>query len=151
MQSSQKVKKTWSQKGKTQGVTTKGNMDRILTTSAETPKGNLYFMTKEGCMDRADIIGFPDQLLSEIHRFLYTFWNNRTILMRRFVKLNLETNNHRLITGRIPAYFPELNPDVYMWKALKYLELQNFCQTGMLDLGHKVICNEQTEKNDQWI
>ena len=147
MQSSQKVKKTWSQKGKTQGVTTKGNMDRILTTSAETPKGNLYFMTKEGCMDRADIIGFPDQLLSEIHRFLYTFWNNRTILMRRFVKLNLETNNHRLITGRIPAYFPELNLDVYMWKALKYLVLQTFCQTGMLDLRHEVISNEQTEKS----
>ena len=42
-------------------------MDRILTTSAETPKGNLYLMTKEGCMDRDDIIGFPDELLSEIH------------------------------------------------------------------------------------
>ena len=71
--------------------------------------------------------------------------------MRRFVKQNFEKNHERLITGRIPAYSPELNPDVYMWKVLKYLELQNFCPMGMLDLGHKVICNEQTEMNDQWI
>ena len=67
--------------------------------------------------------------------------------MSGVVKHNLETNNDRLITGRIPAYFPELNPDVSMWKALKYLELQNFWPTVMVDLRHKVICNEQTEKS----
>ncbi len=42
-------------------------MDRMLTTSAVTLKGNLYFMTKEGGMDSDDIIGIQDQLPSEIH------------------------------------------------------------------------------------
>ncbi len=67
--------------------------------------------------------------------------------MSGVVKHNLETNNDRLIIWRNLAYSPELNPDVSMWKALKYLELQNFCPTVMVNLGHKVIYNEWPEKS----
>ncbi len=39
----------------------------------------------------------------------------------------LGVHNDRLITRRIPAYSPELNPDEFVWNALKYQELPNFC------------------------
>ena len=42
-----------------------------------------------------------------------------------------------MITRRIPAYSPELNPDEWIWDALKYQELPNFCPASKEELWHK--------------
>ena len=49
----------------------------------------------------------------------------------------LGIHNKRLITRRIPAYSPELNPDELVWDALKYQELPNFCPGGCDELCSK--------------
>lgn len=46
-------------------------------------------------------------------------------------------HNDRVITRRIPAYSPELNPDEWIWDALKYEELPNFCPTSKEELWHR--------------
>ncbi|MCL5790708.1 MAG: IS630 family transposase [Candidatus Thermoplasmatota archaeon] len=142
------VRKTWSQKGRRPRIKTKENRDRISVTSPVTHDGNLYFMIKEGSMDSNDTIRFLEQLLSEIHGFLYMFWDNITIHRSRIVKDFLETHNDRLITGRIPAYSPELNPDEYVWNALKYQELPNFCPANLNDLKSKVTLTMSKLKSD---
>jgi transposase len=53
------------------------------------------------------------------------------------VKKFLFDNNDHMITRRIPAYFPELNPDEWIWDALKYQELPNFCPTNNEELWNK--------------
>ena len=68
----------------------------------------------------SDVMTFPDQLLSEIEGFLYLFWDNIMIHRNNKVKEYLGIHNDRLITRRIPAYFPELNPDELVWDDLKY-------------------------------
>ena len=148
VQSRSNVRKTWSQKGRRPRIKTKENRDRISITSAVTPDGEVYFMTKEGSMDSNDIIRFLDQLFSEIHGFLYMFWDNITIHRSRIVKDYLETNNDRLITRRIPAYSPELNPDEFVWNALKYQELPNFCPADLNDLKSKVTFTMNRLKSD---
>ncbi len=114
VQSRPNVRRTWSKRGKRLGIKVEENRGRISITSAVTPDGGLYFMIRKGSMDSEDIISFLDQLLSEIHGFLYMFWDNITIHRSRIVKDFLETNNDRLIIRRIPAYSPELNPDEYV-------------------------------------
>ena len=114
VQSRPNVRRTWSKRGKRLGIKVEENRGRISITSAVTPDGGLYFMIREGSMDSEDIISFLDQLLSEIHGFLYMFWDNITIHRSRIVKDFLETNNDRLIIRRITAYSPELNPDEYV-------------------------------------
>ena len=126
----------------------KENRERISITSSVTPDGDLYFMIRERSMDSEDIISFLDQLLSEIHGFLYMFWDNITIHRSRIVKDFLETHNDRLITRRIPPYSPELNLDEYVWNALKYQELSNFCTTNLDDLKRKVTFTMNKLKND---
>ena len=59
--------------------------------------------------------------------FLYLFWDNIMIHRNNKVKEYLGIQNDRLITRRIPAYSPELNPDELVWNDLKYEELPNFC------------------------
>jgi len=132
------VRRTWSPKGKRPRMKVKENSDRISISSAVTSGGDLYFMIREGSMDSDDIIHFLDQLLSEIHGSLYIFWYNIKIHRSRIVKDFLETNNGRLITRRIPAYSPELNPDEFVWNALKYQELSNFCPANLNDPKNKV-------------
>ncbi len=139
VQSRPNVRRTWSQKGKRPRMMARENRDRISITSAVTPDGGLYFMIKEGSMNSNDMINFMEQLLSEINGFLYMFWDNITIHRSRTVKDFLEMHNDRLITRRIPAYSPELNPDEFVWNALKYQELSNFCPASRDELKNKVI------------
>ena len=91
-------------------------------------------MIMEGSINEDDIMAFLDQLLSEIHGFLYIFWDNIMIHMSKKVKEYLGVRKDWLITRRIPAYSPEFNPDEFVWNALKYHELPNFCPTDMDDL-----------------
>ena len=55
----------------------------------------------------------------------------------RKVKEYLGKHNNRLITRRIPAYSPELNPDEFVWNVLKYQELPNFCPKSYDELYSK--------------
>lgn len=42
-----------------------------------------------------------------------------------------------MIMGSIPAYSSELNPDEWIWDALKYQELSNFCPTSREELWQR--------------
>ena len=134
MQSRPNVRKTWSLRGKRSIMKVREKRDRISISSAVSTEGYLYFMIREGSMNEDDIMAFLDQLLSEIHGFLYIFWDNIMIHRSKKVKEYLGVHKDRLITRRIPAYSPEFNPDEFVWNALKYQELPNFCPTDMDDL-----------------
>ncbi len=127
MQSRPNVRKTWSPKGNRPVIDIKERRDKISISSAVTEDGNLYFMIVKESMNEDHIIKFLDQLLSEINGFIYIFWDNIMIHRSKKVKEYLGTHNDRMITRRIPPYSPELNPDEYVWNALKYQELHDFC------------------------
>ena len=148
MQSRPNVRRRWFKRGKRPVMKVKERRDRISITSAVTPDGDLYFMIKEGSPDGNDIISFLEQLLAEIQDFLYLFWDNITIHRSKRVKAFLGANNDRLITRRIPAYLPELNPDEYVWNAMKYQELPNFCPTSTEDLKNTVTSTLNKVKNE---
>ncbi len=76
------------------------------------------------------------------------FWDNISIHRSKTVKDFLEMHNDRLITRRIPAYSPELNPDEFVWNALKYQELSNFCPANMDELKNRVILTMNKLKHD---
>lgn len=148
VQSRPNVRRTWSQKGKRPRMMARENRDRISITSAVTPDNGLYFMIKDGSMNSNDMVKSMEQLLSENHGFLYMFWDNITIHRSRTVKDFLEMHSDRIITRRIPAYSPELNPDEFVWNALKYQELPNFCPVNMEVLKSKVILTMNKLKSD---
>ena len=127
MQSSPNRRRKWSPKGIRPVIEVREKYGRISISSAVTEYGDLYFMIAKESMNENRIIMFLDQLLSEINGFLYIFWDNIRIHRSNKVKEYLGVHNDRLITRRIPAYSPEFNPDEFVWNALKYQELPNFC------------------------
>ena len=99
-------------------------------------------------MNGDDIISFLEQLLDEIHGFLYIFWDNMIIRRSQDVKDFLGKHNDRMMTRRIPAYSPELNTDEFVWNAMKYQELPNFCPASMEDIKGKVTYTLNKMKNE---
>jgi len=148
VQSRPNVRRTWSLRGKRPQMKVKEKRDKISISSAVSVDGNLYFMTKDESMNEDDIISFLEQLLLEIPGFLYIFWDNIMIHRSRKVKEFLGNNNGRLITRRIPAYSPDLNPDEYVWNMLKYQELPNFCPNSAEELESTVVATMTKLKND---
>ena len=134
MQSSPNRRRTWSPRGKRPAIQVRGKRDRISISSAVTEDGDLYFMIVKESMNEDHTISFLDQLLSEINGFLYIFWDNIMIHRSKKVREYLGIHNDRMITRRIPPYSPELNPDEFVWNALKYQELPNFCPRSYDDL-----------------
>ncbi len=104
--------------GKSHVIRVREKRNKISISYAVSLDGDLYFAIKEGSMNDDDIISFLDQLFSEIHGFLYIFWDNIMIHRSGKVREYLGTHNDRLITRRIPAYSLELNPE-FVWNALK--------------------------------
>lgn len=58
------------------GMKVRERRDKISISSAVTEDGDLYFMIVKESMNEDHIIGFLDQLLSDIERFPYLFWDN---------------------------------------------------------------------------
>lgn len=116
--------------------------------SAVTAEGDLYFMTRNDRMNENDPISFLEQLLTEIQGFLYIFWDKIMIRRSRKVKEFLGNHNDRPITGRIPAYSPELNPDELVWIMLKYNGLPNFCPNSGEELESTVVSTMTNLKSD---
>lgn len=111
--------------------------DKISIVSAVSEDGELFFAIKYESMRDLDIITFLEQLLFEIRGFICVFWDNITIHHGENVKEFPFDHNDRMITRRIPAYSPEFNPDEWIWNALKYQELPNFCPASKEELLHR--------------
>ena len=148
VQSRPNVRRTWSKRGKRSSIKVRERRDKISLSSAVSTDGNLYFTIKDGSMNEDDIISFLDKLLSEIPGFLYIFWDNITIHRSKKVKEHLGKHNDRLITRRIPAYSPELNPDELVWNVLNYQELSNFYPVSMEELKIAVTSTLTGMKNN---
>ena len=88
------------------------------------------------------------ELVSRIKGVRSVIWDNKMIHRSLIIKDFLAEHNNRLITRRIPAYSPELNPDEYVWNALKYQELPNSCSTNIDELKNKVIITMNKLKSD---
>lgn len=131
VQSRPNVRRTWSKRGKRPVMKVKERRDKASISSAVTVHGDLYSMIREESMKGKDIISFLDQLLCEILGFLHIFRDGIIIHRSMDVKEYLGAHNEPMITKRIPSYSPELNPDEYVWDALKYQELSNYCPAGI--------------------
>ncbi|MGH9748457.1 MAG: transposase, partial [Candidatus Polarisedimenticolia bacterium] len=50
------------------------------------------------------------------------------------VKTFVREHRHRLMLEYLPAYAPELNPDEWVWRYLKRVELANFAPLNLGEL-----------------
>lgn len=102
--------------------------------SGVSDKGKLYILVRPGTIATKQVLVFLRHLLRHVRGRVIVIWDNinphRAVAVRRFVT----ENYRRLSIEFLPPYSPELNPDEWLWRYLKHVELANFAPRDLAEL-----------------
>lgn len=96
--------------------------------------GKLYILVRPGAIATQQVLVFLRHLLRHVRGRIIVLWDNinphKAVSVKRFV----EAHQHRLSLEFLPPYSPELNPDEWVWRYLKHVELANFAPLNLAEL-----------------
>lgn len=102
--------------------------------SGVSTKGRLYILVRRGTIATAQVLVFLKHLLRHVRGRLILVWDNvnphRAVAVKRFAAEHAD----RLLLEYLPPYAPELNPDEWVWRHLKRIELANFAPNDLAEL-----------------
>ncbi len=94
----------------------------------------MYILVRPGTIATKQVLVFLRHLLRHVRGRVIVVWDNinphKALAVRRFV----EDNYRRLSLEFLPPYSPELNPDEWLWRYLKHVELANFAPRDLAEL-----------------
>src|SRR5271165_414595 len=126
------VRRTWAPRGQTPIMDAWDRRDRIsaissITVSPVSRRLNLYFdlLPKNQNAHAEDTIAYLQHLRTRLRGPMTVLWDgsrihDRSLLVRAFLAEHPE-----IVTERLPAYAPEVNPDELVWSWTKYGRLSN--------------------------
>lgn len=126
------VRRTWAPKGRTPVLDAWDRRDRIsaissITVSPKARRLNLHFdlMPDNTNVHADDIVAYLRRLKAQLGGPMTVLWDgsnlhDRSKLVRAFLAAHPD-----ILTERLPAYAPELNPDELVWAWTKYGRLGN--------------------------
>lgn len=97
-------------------------------------KGKLYILVRSGAIATKQILVFLRHLLRHVRGRIILVWDNVNTHKAKAVKRFAQDNGRRLSLEYLPPYSPELNPDEWVWRYLKHVELGNFAPLNLTDL-----------------
>jgi hypothetical protein len=137
------VRRTWAPRGKTPVLRAHFNWKRLSMAAAlvYSPGGNdarVLFSSRPGSFDTEGLIEFLTELHSELDGEKVTLiWDGLTSHRSKAMRAFVSSQRHWLLTERLPAYAPDLNPVELLWGNLKAGELAGLCvdTIGELELA----------------
>jgi len=136
--------RTWSLKGQTPLIRSKGGWRRVtaagmITLNTKTKRVSaLAWLSKRG-MRKERVISILEDMKSRYgHKRFVLLWDGLPAHQARIVKDFIEMNNLWLRVFRFPAYAPELNPEEYVWSAVKRKDMGNYCPETTSHLRRKI-------------
>ena len=111
----------------------------MITLNTKTKRtAALAWLSKRG-MRKEKVISILSDLKRRYGRKrLVLMWDGLPAHKAKVVQLFIKTNESWLTVHRFPAYSPELNPQEYMWSAVKRKDMGNYCPDGSGQLRSKV-------------
>lgn len=100
--------------------------------------GSLYTLVRNHSMKGIQSVCFLKHLLRQTGRKLLVVWDGSPIHRSQEVKTFLADTSRRIHLERFPAYAPDLNPDEWVWKHLKYVEMRNLCCSDLIHLRYEL-------------
>lgn len=91
-------------------------------------------MVRQGTIATEQVLVFVKHLLRHIRGRLILIWDNLNTHKARSVRELVAVHKIRLSMEYLPAYAPELNPDEWVWRHLKHVELANFAPYDLHEL-----------------
>jgi transposase len=125
------VRRTWAPRGRTPVLDAWDRRDRIsaissITVSPKARQLNLYFdlLWDNENVRGDDIVDYLRHLKAHLGGPLTVLWDGSPVHRSRAVQAYL-ADHPEIVTERLPAYAPELNPDELVWAWTKYGRLAN--------------------------
>jgi transposase len=139
------VRRTWSPSGQTPILDAWDRRDRLsaissLSVSSVSHRLGLQFRLLADNVTADDVVAY----LRELRRCLGTkrltiLWDGSTVHDRAGVVKRYLAQHPEIVTERLPAYAPELNPDELVWSWTKYGRLSNLAAMDTDVLAEAVI------------
>lgn len=135
------VRRTWAPRGKTPVLDAWDRRDRIsaisgITVSPKTRRLDLYFdlLWDNENVRGGDVVDYLRHLKAHLGGPLTVLWDGSPVHDRSAVVRAYLAEHPEIVTERLPAYAPELNPDELVWAWTKYGRLGNLAaaNTGWL-------------------
>ena len=111
---------------------------KLSAISAVTDRGKLLMMLRRGTFGAQQIVEFLRHLLRHLRGKLIVVWDNLSAHRSKAVRNFVHRRRRRLSLEFLPAYSPELNPDEWVWRQLKRVELANFAPKDLAELATKL-------------
>lgn len=93
--------------------------------SGVSTKGKLYILVRRGTIATPQVLVFLRHLLRHVRGRIIVLWDNINTHKSATVRQFAHDHRRRLSLEPLPAYAPELNPDEWVWRYLKQVELAN--------------------------
>ena len=126
------VRRTWAPRGKTPVLDAWDRRDRIsaissITVSPASRRLNLYFdLLEDNANVRAtDVVAYLRRLKAQLGGPLTVLWDGSNVHDRAKAVRAFLAEHPEIVTERLPAYAPEVNPDELVWAWTKYGRLGN--------------------------
>jgi transposase len=138
------VRRTWAPKGSEAILDCWDRRDRLsaiscLTVSPKAGRLNLYFQLLSHSVKGEDTVNFLHELKRTLGGPFTVVWDRGTIHDKSSVVRMFLAEHPEIVTEKLPAYAPELNPDELVWNWTKYGRLANLAADNTDFLAECVI------------
>lgn len=135
------VRRTYAPRGQTPVQYSWDRRDRISAISAVTfsPKRRLpglifRLLPDNENVHATDTVSYLGQVRRHRPGPLLIVWDRGNVHDRSLVVRKYLAKHPEIVTAKLPAYAPDLNPDEQVWSYAKYSRLCNFAAKSTLDL-----------------
>ena len=126
------VRRTWAPRGQTPVLKAWDRRDRIsaissITVSPTARQLNLYFdlLADNRNVRAEDVVAYLRQLKEHLGGPMTVLWDGSNVHDRSKLVRAYLAEHPEIVTERLPAYAPEINPDELVWAWTKYSRLGN--------------------------
>lgn len=106
-----------------------------------TPRGKrprLFFRFSPRTITAPEVIRFLRHLRRHVRGRVILLWDGLPPHRAKIVWNFIAANHSWLTVERFPAYAPELNPQEYVWAALKTKDTANVCPENLIDVDRRI-------------
>lgn len=139
------VRRTYAPRGQTPVQYSWDRRDRISAISAvtfsprrRTPGLVFRLLPDNENVHATDTVSFIAQLRRFRPSPLLIIWDRGNVHDRSKVVRKYLAKHPEIVTAKLPAYAPDLNPDEQVWSYAKYAKLSNFAPKSTLDLRQRL-------------
>jgi len=111
---------TWAPIGRTPVVISTGKRFSVNMISSVNAKGGLHFRLLEGKLNTQSFIDYLKALLHDVSGRIFLVLDQHPVHKAKVVAEFVKSTRGRLTLCFLPSYSPDLNPDEWVWKAVKH-------------------------------